>query len=170
VVAQDISHQSTKNATHAHERIPRVREYELWAYIEQRNHWTDGIYDSISWTAYRSAISIPTHNGRTFEIKQSHDWLPVGVWERRCGATTDSVHSAPRPVPHSPEAVPHLYLYHSRTTWCNQFITQFTKLLIGTSTAADLCCIISIVADLRCIIALGIPKWFLTGVRNEPET
>jgi hypothetical protein len=44
-------------------------EYELRAYIQHRNNWTDNIYDSISWTAYLSAFSIVTGNVKTFELK-----------------------------------------------------------------------------------------------------
>ena len=33
-------------------------KHELRAYIQQRNNWTDNVYDSISWTAYLSASSI----------------------------------------------------------------------------------------------------------------
>jgi hypothetical protein len=60
---------------------------------------------------------------RTFVIKLSHNWLLGGVWERRCGAATDT---CPKCIP--PESVPHLYyLCHSRTTWDDQFIAQLTK-------------------------------------------
>jgi hypothetical protein len=118
-------------------------EYKLRAY----NNWTDHVFDSINWTAYRSASSILTDNVRTFAIKLRHDWLPVGVRERRCGATTDI---CPR-CTHS-ETIPQLYLRQSRTTWRDQFITQLQKHLIDTSTAADL----------YCIIVQGIQNWFLT--------
>jgi hypothetical protein len=31
---------------------------EIRAYLQQRNNWTDHIFDSINWTAYRAAISV----------------------------------------------------------------------------------------------------------------
>ena len=52
------------------------------------------------------------------------------------------------------ETGPHLYLYQSRTTWRDQFITQLHKHLIDASTAADL----------RCIIVRGIQNWFASGL------
>jgi hypothetical protein len=42
-------------------------KYEVWAYIQQRNNWTDHISDYISWTAYRSASS------RAY-IRQRNNW------------------------------------------------------------------------------------------------
>jgi hypothetical protein len=85
---------------------------------------------SISWTAYRAANSALTENVRTFVIKLSHSWLPVGVREHRCGAATDTC-----PECIQPETVPYLYLCRSRTTWRDQFITQLTKHLKDASTA-----------------------------------
>jgi hypothetical protein len=63
-------------------------EYEIRVYIQQRNNWSDHIFDSINRTAYRAAISALTDNIRTCTIKLSHKWLPVGFRERRCGAAT----------------------------------------------------------------------------------
>ena len=129
-------------------------EYELRAYLQKRNNWTDHTFDSISWTAYGAAISTLTDKVRTFVIKLSHGWLPVGVRERRCGAATDI---CPQCI--QPETVPYLYLCNPRITWRDQFIVKLTKLLEDTSTAADL----------RCIIIQGIQNWFLTGDTNEPD-
>jgi hypothetical protein len=58
----------------------RFPEYKMRAYIEQRK-----IFDSINWTAYRGAISALTDQVRTFVSKPSHNWLPVGLREHRCG-------------------------------------------------------------------------------------
>jgi hypothetical protein len=132
-------------------------EYEIRAYIQQRNDWADHIFDSISWTAYRLAISALIENVRTFVIKLSHNWLPVGVRERRCGAATGT---CPKCI--QPETVPHLYLCHSRTTWRDQFIAQLAKNLKDASTAADR----------RYTIVNGIHKWILTDdtyVPDEPD-
>jgi hypothetical protein len=54
-------------------------EYELRAYLQQRNGWTAHILDSINWNAYRTAISAITNQVRTFVIKFSHDWLYPSV-------------------------------------------------------------------------------------------
>jgi hypothetical protein len=94
VMAQGTS-QAAKKVTH--ERIPCVR-----------NAWTAHILDSINWTAYRAAISALTDQVRTFVIKLNHDWLPVGVWEHRYGAATDT---CPKCI--QLEIVRHLYLCHS---------------------------------------------------------
>jgi hypothetical protein len=96
-----------------------------------------------------------TINVKTFAIKFTHGWLPAGVWERRCSATTDT-------CPHftQSETVPHMCICQSCTYWRDQFITQLQKHLIDTSTAADL----------RCIIVQGIQNWFLTGDKNEPDS
>jgi hypothetical protein len=64
-------------------------EYELRAYHPKRNDWSDDVYDSVSWRAYGSPIAGLTDSLRTFVVKLSHSWLPIGVRERRCSATTD---------------------------------------------------------------------------------
>jgi hypothetical protein len=112
------------------------------------------IFDSINWTAYRATISTLTDDVRTFVIKLSHNWLPVGVQERRCGA---AIVTCPECI--QPETAPHLYLCHSQTTWRDQFIAKLTKDLKNVSTAAAL----------RCTIVEGIQKWFLTDDTNEPD-
>jgi hypothetical protein len=134
-------------------------EYEIRAYIQQHNNWTDHIFDSRKWTVYRAAISALTDNIRAFVIKLGHNWLPVGVRERRCGAATDT---CPKCI--QPETVPHLYLCHSRTTLRDQFITQLAMHLKDTSTAAA-----STAADLRCTIERGIQQWFLTDDTNATD-
>jgi hypothetical protein len=49
-----------------------------------------------------------TDSARTFVVKFSHGWLPIGVRERRCSGTTD--------IPASEiETVPHLYRCQSST-------------------------------------------------------
>jgi hypothetical protein len=77
-----------------------------------RRFWTAHTPDSINWTAYRAALSTLTDQGRTFVIKLSHDWLPVGVREHIYGAP-----NATCPKCIQPETVSHLYLCHSRTNW-----------------------------------------------------
>jgi hypothetical protein len=111
-------------------------EYDIQAYFQKRNNWTAHIYDCMSWDAYRLLFSILTDNAKTFVIKLSHDWLPVGI--RRCVATTDI-----RPQCTQSESVCHLYLYHSRTTWRDQFITQQQQQQhrFDTFTAAELRCV-----------------------------
>jgi hypothetical protein len=120
--------------------------------LQQRDNWSDHIYDSINWTAYQSAISLYTDSLRTFVIKLSHGWLPVGVRERRCGAATDICTQCIQPV-----TVPYLYLCHSRATWHDQLIFQLsdtlsTHPLQPTSSAS-----------------LYIQNWFLTGDTNKPD-
>jgi hypothetical protein len=80
-------------------------------YLQKRNNRTDQVYDSISWSAYRSATGLLTDNVRTFVTKLSHGWLPVGVRESRCSAATDT-------CPHCNEIefVPHLYRCQSQAT------------------------------------------------------
>jgi hypothetical protein len=128
-------------------------EYEIRAYLLQRNDWTAQIFDSINLTAYRAAISALTDQLRTFVIKLSHNCLPVGVRERRCGAATDTCSKRIQ------ESVPHLYLCHSRANWRDQFIDKFTRHLKDASTAAGL----------RCTIVEGIQKWLLTDDTNESD-
>jgi hypothetical protein len=61
-------------------------EYEIRAYLQQRNGWNAHTLDSINWTLYQAAISALTNQVHTFVIKLSHDWLPVGVREHTYGA------------------------------------------------------------------------------------
>jgi hypothetical protein len=58
-------------------------EYEIEAYLQQRNGWNAHTLDSINWTAYQAAISALTTQVRTFVVKLSHDWLPVGIREHQ---------------------------------------------------------------------------------------
>jgi hypothetical protein len=76
------------------------------------NNWTDQVYDSISWSAYRSTSAQLTDSFRTFVVKFSHSWLPIGVRERRCSATTDLC-----PECNEIRTVPHLYRCQVRATW-----------------------------------------------------
>jgi hypothetical protein len=43
----------------------------------------------MSWATYGSASAELTDSLRTFVVKFSHSWLPIGVRERRCSTTTD---------------------------------------------------------------------------------
>jgi hypothetical protein len=130
-------------------------EYELRAYLQDHNNWTETIYESINWPAYQSSSSRVSITVKTFVIKHSTDWLPVGVREKRYGAATDTC-----PKCNQTETNTHLYTCQSRTAWRKQFITQLRKHLIDTSTAADL----------RCSIVEGIESWLLTGEMNDPES
>jgi hypothetical protein len=47
-------------------------EKRTLTYIQKRNNWTDHIFDSINWTAYRSTSSMLTENAQTFAIQASH--------------------------------------------------------------------------------------------------
>jgi hypothetical protein len=117
-------------------------EYEIRAYLQQGNGWNALTLDSINWTAYQAAISAFTTQVRTFVIKLSHDWLPVGVQEHQYGAP-----NATCPKCLQPETVRHLFLCHSRTNWRDQFIDKLTKRLKDASTTADLRC--NIVEDIQ---------------------
>jgi hypothetical protein len=59
-------------------------EKELQDYLQRRNDWSDETYDSINWSAYSSASAGLSDNARTFVVKFTHNWLPIGVRERRC--------------------------------------------------------------------------------------
>jgi hypothetical protein len=153
VMALDTS-QAAKRRTLRNE----FSEYEIRAYLQQRNGWTAHILDSINWIAYRAAISAITNQVRTFVIKFSHDWLPVGVRDYRNGAATDTY-----PQCIQLETTRHLYLCHSRTLWRDQFIDKLTKHLKDATSAADL----------RCTIVEGIQQciqqWFTTADTNESD-
>jgi hypothetical protein len=97
-------------------------EYEIRAYLQQRNGWTAHILDSINWTAYRAATSAITNQVRISVIKFSHDWLPVCARDCRNGAATDT---CPQCI--QLETTRHLYLCHSRTLWRDQFIRNTSK-------------------------------------------
>jgi hypothetical protein len=121
-------------------------EYELRAYLQRRNNWSDKVYDSISWPAYRSASTKLSDNERTFVVKLTHGWLPIGVRERRCSGTTDNARNAAnRDSP--------LYRCQSRAQWRNRFVIHLHGHLKDTKTAADL----------RRTIIQGIESWFITG-------
>jgi hypothetical protein len=129
-------------------------EYEIRAYLQQRNGWTAHILVSINWTAYRAANSAITNQVRTFVIEFNHDWLPVGVRDYRNGAATDT---CPQCI--QLKTTRHLYLCHSRTNWRDQFIDKLTKHLKDATSAADL----------RCTIVEGIQRWFTTADTNESD-
>jgi hypothetical protein len=132
-----------------------LTEYELRDYLQKRNEWSDEVDDSISWTAYRSASAGLTDSLRTFVVKLSHGWLPIGVRERRCRGTTDLC-----PQYNEIETVPHLYRCHVRGPWRHRFLIHLHARLTETKTAADI----------RCIIIKGIESWFLTGDTNDPDS
>jgi hypothetical protein len=78
-------------------------ENELRVYLQQRNCWSNKTYNSINWSAYSSAGAGLTDNARTFVVKLIHNWLPIGIRERRCSATTDLCQHCDQRV----ETVPH---------------------------------------------------------------
>ena len=88
-------------------------------------------------------------------VKLTHGWLPIGVRERRCSATTDLC-----PQCDEIETVPHLYRCEARAEWRHRFLIHLQGHLQGTDTAADI----------RCTIVKGIEKWFLTGDTNNPNS
>ena len=139
--------------------IPTLRtelpEFELRAYLQKRSEWSDEAYDSISWPAYGSASAGLTDSLRTFVVKLSHGWLPIGVRERRCSAMTDLC-----PQCNEIETVPHLYRCPARAPWRHRFLIHLHGHLKETKTAADI----------RCIIIKGIENWFLTGGTNDPDS
>ena len=130
-------------------------EYNLRAYIQERNNWSDEIYDSISWSAYRSATDLLTDSARTFVIKFTHSWLPIGVRESRCSATTALCAEC-----NEVETVPHLYRCQARGTWRNRFLVHFSGHLDETHTADNI----------RCKLLDDIQHWFLTGDTNDPAS
>jgi hypothetical protein len=125
------------------------------AHLQRRNDWSNEVFDSISWPAYRSASAGLTDSLRTFVVKFSHGWLPVGVRERRCSGTTDI-----RPQYSKSETVPHLYRCQSRAQWRNRLVIHLQGYLKEAKTAPGL----------RCIIIKGIESWFITGDTNDPES
>jgi hypothetical protein len=96
-----------------------------------------------------------TDSLRTLMVKLSHSWLPIGVRERRCSATTDLC-----PQCNEIETVPHLYRCQARAPWRHRFLIHLHGHLKEHDTAADI----------RCIITKGIEKWFLTGDTNDPDS
>ena len=88
-------------------------------------------------------------------VKLRHSWLPIGVSERRCSATTDLC-----PQCKEIETVPHLYRCEARAAWRHRFLIHLHEHLKETKTAADI----------RCIITKGIENWFLTGDTNDPDS
>jgi hypothetical protein len=85
-------------------------------------------------------------------VKVTHGWLPIGVRERRCSATTDLC-----PQCDEIETAPHLYRCEARAEWRHRFLIHLQGHLQGTDTAADI----------RCKIIKGIENWFLTGDTND---
>jgi hypothetical protein len=126
-------------------------EYELRAYLQRRNNWSDEVYDSISWPAYRSASTKLSDSERTFVVKLTHGWLPIGArktmqWYDRQMSTMQRNRDGSPPVPpvQSTVAQPVRNTPHGH--------------LKDTKTAADL----------RRTIIQGIESWFITGDTNDP--
>jgi hypothetical protein len=86
----------------------KLAEYELRDYLQKGNEWSDEVYDSIGWSAYRSATAGLTDSIRTFVIKLSQI-----------------------------ETAPHLYCYHARGPWHHWFLIHLHGHLTETKTAAD---------------------------------
>jgi hypothetical protein len=122
-------------------------EYELRAYLQKRNDWSNDVYDSISRPAYGSASVGLTGSMRTCVVKFSHGWLPIGVRERRCSATNDLC-----PQCNEIETVPHLYRCQAREPWRHWFLIHLLGHLKETKTAADIRC--KIIKGIEHLIAL----------------
>jgi hypothetical protein len=125
-------------------------EYER-ACLQKRNDWSDEVYDSINWPAYRSATAQFTTIVATFVVKLSHGWLPIGVHERRRSASNNLC-----PQCNESETVPHLYSCQLRAAWRHRFLIHLQGYLEGTRAAADI----------RCIILDGIQTDFSPATRT----
>jgi hypothetical protein len=93
-----------------------LAENELRDYLQRRNDWSNETYISINWSAYSSASAGLSDNARIFVVKFTHNWLPIGVRERRCSATSDLCRHC-----NDVETVPHLYRCQSREAWRHRF-------------------------------------------------
>jgi hypothetical protein len=87
-------------------------ENELRHYLQRRNYWSNETYNSINWSAYSSASAGLSDSARTFVVKLTHNWLPIGVRERRCSATSDLCRHC-----NEVATVPHLYRCQFRAAW-----------------------------------------------------
>jgi hypothetical protein len=124
--------------SHSHEiRTLRTEftEYELRAYLQRRNDWSDKVYDSISWPAYRKANAGLTNNLRTFVVT-SQRWLPIGVRERLCSGTTDTC-----PQCKGNRDCSSSYRCESRAQWRYRFVIHLHGHLKETKTVHDPRCI-----------------------------
>jgi hypothetical protein len=129
-------------------------EYELRAYLQRRNNWSDEVYDSISWPAYRSASTKLSDSERTFVVKLTHGWLPIGVRERRCSGTTDKC-----PQCSEIETVPHLYRCQSST------VAQPVRNTPARAPQRYQNCSRPSPHNHP-----GIESWFITGDTNDPNS
>jgi hypothetical protein len=130
-------------------------ENELRDYLQRRNDWSNETYISINWSAYGSASAGLSDNLRRFVVKLTHNWLPIGVRERRCSATSALCRHC-----NEVETVSYLYRCQFRAEWRHQFLLTLNGYLIEIITAADI----------RCIIIKGIESWFLNGATNDPDS
>ena len=137
---------------HSENALP---ENELRDYLQRRNDWSNATYNSINWSAYGSASAGLSDNARTFVVKFTHNWLPIGVRKRRCSAASDLCRHC-----NECETVPHLCRCQSREAWRHRFLIHLNGHLIETKTATDI----------RCIITKGIASWFLNGATNDPDS
>ena len=122
---------ATGHLTSKEERTLRTKlpVYNLRVYLQERNNWRDEVYDSIGWTANRSATALLTDSARTFVVKFTHSWLPIGVRESRCSDTTALCAEC-----NEVETVPHLYRCQARGTWRNRFLVHLSGHLDDTHT------------------------------------
>jgi hypothetical protein len=88
-------------------------------------------------------------------VKLSHGWLPIGVRERRCSATTEIC-----PQCDEIETVPYLYRCRVRAPWRHRFLIQLHGRFREIHTAGDI----------RCIILKGTESWFFIGDTNDPDS
>ena len=112
--------------------------------------WLGGRRSGLRWLSAGLTESL-----RTYVVKLSHGWLPIGVSEKRCSGTTDLC-----PQCNEVDTVPHLYRCHVRGPWRHRFLIHLHGHLRETKTAADI----------RCIILKGIVSWLLAGDANDPDS
>ncbi len=112
--------------------------------------WLGGRRSGLRWLSAGLTESL-----RTYVVKLSHGWLPIGVSEKRCSGTTDLC-----PQCNEVDTVPHLYRCHVRGPWRHRFLIHLHGHLRETKPAANI----------RCIIIKGIESGFLTGDMNDPDS
>jgi hypothetical protein len=126
-------------------------EYEIRAYLQQRNGWTTHTLDPINWTAYQAAISGLTDQVGTVVMLSNS---VVTGYLLAFGNTDTALQ-----MPPARNAFNSKQYAICRTNWRNQFIDKLTKHPKDASIAVDL----------RCIIVEGIQKWFRTDDTNKPD-
>jgi hypothetical protein len=85
-----------------------------------------------------SASAGLTDSLRAFVVKLSHSWLPIGVRERRCSATTDPARNVTKS-----RLFPIYTASQAPAPWRHRFLIHLHGHLKETDTAADIRCTIS---------------------------